>query len=276
VKKVCVIGWPIKHSRSPLIHNYWLKLHRIEGSYERCAVTPDELSRFLASLADRGYVGCNVTVPHKEKVFEAVRVDDPFTRSLGAVNTVYYKDGELHGTNTDGIGFLQNLKSRSPLWRASSGPATILGAGGAARAVVATLLAEGVEEIRICNRTLERAETLVTMFGDRVRAIAWDRRTECLGECGVLVNTTTLGMTGAPPLDLALEQLPETATVYDIVYAPLMTDLLKRALTRSNPTVDGLGMLLHQAVPGFAQWFGVTPVVSDDLRALIVNDLEAQ
>lgn len=276
MKKACVIGWPIKHSRSPLIHTYWLRRHGIEGAYEKCAVAPEELSAFLASLGDRGFAGCNVTVPHKEKVFEAVRVDDDFTLGLGAVNTVYYKDDELHGTNTDGFGFLQNLKDRNPHWQPSTGPAVVLGAGGAARAVVAGLLAEGVPEVRIANRTGARAETLAALMGDNAKPVAWDAREDCLEECSLLVNTTTLGMTGSAPLDLALDRLPETATVYDIVYAPLITELLKRARARGNPTVDGLGMLLHQAVPGFALWFGVTPRVTNDLRALIVRDLEAQ
>ena len=195
MKKVCVIGWPIKHSRSPLIHNYWLKLHGIDGSYERCAVTPDELSRFLASLADRGFVGCNVTVPHKEKVFEAVRVDDPFTRSLGAVNTVYYRDGELHGTNTDGIGFIQNLKSRSPLWRASQGRQPYLEPAVLPVRWWRCCWRRGLRRYEFANRTLERAETLAAMFGDRSGHRLGPAQ-ECLAECGLLVNTTTLGMTG--------------------------------------------------------------------------------
>lgn len=275
MKKACVIGWPIKHSRSPLIHNYWLQQHDIEGVYERCEVAPEDLNAFLASLSDHGYAGCNVTVPHKEKVFEAVRVDDEFTRRLGAVNTVYYKNGELHGSNTDGIGFLQNLKDRNPHWQPASGPAVVLGAGGAARAVVAGLLAQGVPEVRITNRTLARAEALAELLGDNATPVAWEAREDCLEDCALLVNTTTLGMTGSPPLEVALGRLPLTATVYDIVYAPLETDLLSRARQRGNPAVDGLGMLLHQAVPGFALWFGVTPQVTDDLRALIVKDLEA-
>ncbi len=230
----------------------------------------------METLAERGFVGCNVTVPHKEKVFHAVQTDDEFTRRLGAVNTVYLKDGVLHGTNTDGIGFLRNLKMLNPSWHASLGPAAVLGAGGAARAVVAMLLSEGVEEVRIVNRTAERARALSALFGGAVKAVDWSDREPSLAECALLVNTTTLGMTGSPPLELSLDRLPDTATVYDIVYAPLKTALLERAETRGNPTVDGLGMLLHQAVPGFALWFGVTPVVSDELRALIVADLEAQ
>lgn len=276
MKKACVIGWPIKHSRSPLIHNFWLQRYGIEGSYDRRAIAPDELEAFLASMIDQGLQGCNVTVPHKENVYRLVTVEDPLTNRLGAVNTVYRRNDELLGTNTDGIGFLQNLKTGNPKWRADTGPAMVLGAGGAARAVLAVLLEEGVSEIRLANRTRERAEELAAMFGPGISIVDWDRREDLLQECGLLVNTTSLGMTGAPPLDMDLAGLPEAATVNDIVYAPLKTRLLAAAEARGNPAVDGLGMLLHQAAPGFALWFGKTPDVSDDLRALIVKDLEAE
>ena len=275
MKKACVIGWPIEHSRSPLIHNHWLDRYGIEGAYEKCAVAPDELEQFLRTMPEAGWVGCNVTVPHKEKVFGLVETDDPFTRRLGAVNTVHVRDGRLHGTNTDGIGFVRNLQARAPQWQASGGPAIVLGAGGAARAVVAALIDAGVPEVRIVNRTEERARTLADMFGTAVGAHDWMQRADLLSDCTLLVNTTTLGMTGAPPLDLELGPLALDAVVYDIVYAPLETDLLSRARARGNPVVDGLGMLLHQAAPGFALWFGVEPEVTDALRALIVADLEA-
>ena len=275
MKKACVIGWPIEHSRSPLIHNHWLDRYGIEGTYEKCAVAPEELERFLRAMPETGWAGCNVTVPHKEKVFGLVETDDPFTRRLGAVNTVYVRDGRLHGTNTDGIGFVRNLQVRAPRWQAAGGPAVVLGAGGAARAVVAALIDAGVPEVRIVNRTEERAKALAGMFGAAASARDWMQRADLLSDCTLLVNTTTLGMTGAPPLDLELARLAPDAVVYDIVYAPLETDLLSRARARGNPVVDGLGMLLHQAAPGFALWFGVEPEVTDELRALIVADLEA-
>ena len=275
MKKACVIGWPIEHSRSPLIHNHWLDRYGIEGAYEKCAVAPEELKQFLRTMPETGWAGCNVTVPHKEKVFGLVEIDDPFTRRLGAVNTVYVRDGRLHGTNTDGIGFVRNLQVRAPQWQAAGGPAVVLGAGGAARAVVAALIDAGVPEVRIVNRTEERARTLAGMFGAAASAHDWMQRADLLSDCTLLVNTTTLGMTGAPPLDLELARLAPDAVVYDIVYAPLETDLLSRARARGNPVVDGLGMLLHQAAPGFALWFGIEPEVTDELRALIVADLEA-
>ena len=275
MKKACVIGWPIKHSRSPLIHNHWLLRYGIEGLYEKVAVAPDELDRFLSTMSEAGWLGCNVTVPHKEKVFELVRADDPFTRRLGAVNTVYLRDGALHGTNTDGIGFIRNLQAGAPHWRAGSGPAVVLGAGGAARAVVAALIDAGVPTVRIVNRTRERATVLADLLGDGVEAHDWAQRGELLADCALLVNTTTLGMAGAPPLDLELDLLAADAVVNDIVYVPLETDLLTRARARGNQTVDGLGMLLHQAAPAFALWFGVEPDVTAELRDLIVADLEA-
>jgi len=274
MKKACVIGWPIKHSRSPLIHNHWLTRHGIGGTYEKVAVEPEELDRFLRAMPDAGWLGCNVTVPHKEKVFELVRCDDPFTQRLGAVNTVYVRTGNLHGTNTDGIGFMRNLQLSAPHWRADSGPAVVLGAGGAARSVIAALIDAGVPEVHIVNRTQDRAKVLADLFGERAKARAWAKRSELLAECTLLVNTTTLGMTGAPPLELELDGLAPGAVVYDIVYVPLETDLLARARARGNPTVDGLGMLLHQAAPAFALWFGIEPEVTDELRALIVADLE--
>jgi shikimate dehydrogenase len=274
MKRACVIGWPIEHSRSPLIHNHWLQLYGIDGRYERVAVHPDELERFLRSMPQEGLAGCNVTVPHKEAVFTAVQVEDDFTRRLGAVNTVYVSNGTLYGTNTDGIGFLHNLKAGSPDWTAAAGPAVILGAGGAARAVAAMLVDAGAPEVRILNRTAERAVRLATMFAPCAVAHPWEQRAAVLADCTLLVNTTSLGMAGAPPLEIDLAALPASATVNDIVYAPLQTGLLKRAAGRGNPVVDGLGMLLHQAAPGFALWFGPTPQVTDELRALIVSDLE--
>lgn len=274
MKRVCVIGWPIKHSRSPLIHNYWIGQFGIDAHYDLAAVPPEGLETFLGTMADVGLAGCNVTVPHKEAVYNLVTVEDDFTRRLGAVNTVYLKEGVAHGTNTDGIGFLQNLKTGSPQWDATRGPATVLGAGGAARAVLAMLCDAGVPEIRITNRTPERAEQLAAQFSPHCVVVPWQERADALKDCTLLVNSTSLGMSGAPSLDLDLERLPVGATVNDIVYAPLKTDLLVRAEARGNVVVDGLGMLLHQAVPGFALWFGRTPEVTPELRALVVRDLE--
>jgi shikimate dehydrogenase len=276
VQRACVIGWPIKHSRSPLIHGYWLKLHAIDGTYDKRAVRPEDLSTFLDGLIAEGLAGCNVTIPHKESVFRSVHVTDPLAQRLQAVNTVYVDDGRLCGINTDGEGFLKHLNDSNPLWDASSGPAVVFGAGGAARAIIATLVAAGVPQVRLTNRTLARAQVIAEDFPGRVTAHDWDQRDAILDDATLLVNTTSLGMSDADPLIVSLANLPASATVYDIVYVPLVTPLLSQAAARGNPTVDGLGMLLHQAVPGFERWFGVRPEVTPQLRQLIVADLEAK
>jgi shikimate dehydrogenase len=275
IRKVCVIGWPIAHSRSPLIHNYWIKLHGIEDAvYERLAVRPEDLNQTLRSLGDWGFIGANVTVPHKEAVFAALMRHDAISARLKAVNTVVTTTQGLEGRNTDGYGFIANLKDRARFWRAGDGPAVLIGAGGAARAVAAALETDGAPEIRIVNRTRSRAVALAADLKlNAARIFDWERMDEALAGANLLVNTTTLGMKGERDLDIDLAPLPDTALVTDIVYTPLETGLLKLARTRGNPVVDGLGMLLHQAVPGFEAWFGVRPRVTPELRALVLADM---
>ncbi len=273
-RRVAVIGYPVAHSRSPLIHNYWLKLYGIPGSYGRIAVAPAELAAFIDNFADHGLVGCNVTVPHKEQVARLVRIPDPETTRLGSVNTVWMEDGELLATSTDGYGFLQSLRSAAPDFAPQRTTAMVLGAGGAARPVIAALQSAGVERIRLANRTAERAATLAAELGDgAIQPIDWSEIPAGLASSSLLVNATSLGMTGGEPLAIDLAPLPTDAIVADIVYVPLETDLLRQARARGLRSVDGLGMLLHQAVPGFERWFGRRPDVTPELRSLIVRDL---
>ncbi|MCC7348357.1 MAG: shikimate dehydrogenase [Variibacter sp.] len=267
----CVIGWPVKHSRSPLIHNYWLKLHGIPGEYRREAVTPEDFPAFVRDLAARGYVGANVTLPHKEAAL-ALSEADAQARAVGAANTLWLEEGRLRSTNTDVEGFIANLDAAAPGWEGAA-RAVVLGAGGSARAVLFGLLERGVAEIALVNRTAAKAEALATVFGAKVRPYGWEALAALLPVSGLLVNTTSLGMTGQPPLELDLARLPAGAVVADLVYAPLRTALLAGAQARGLRTADGLGMLLHQAVRGFSLWFGVTPAVTGDLRALVERDL---
>ncbi len=270
-----VIGWPVNHSLSPRLHGYWLKQYGINGVYEPLAVPPEALRLFLAKLASQEFAGVNITVPHKQAAAAQVDQLDDNARRIGAVNTIVVRpDGTLHGTNTDGFGFMENLKSGAPEWAADQGPVTVLGAGGAARAIVAALLDAGVSELRLVNRTRERAETLAKDIGGAVTVIDWDDRASALEGARLLVNATTLGMTGKEPLEIDLDPLPAAAVVTDIVYTPLLTPLLKAAERRGNPAVDGLGMLLHQARPGFFFWFGVKPEVTEDLRTFILKGLD--
>lgn len=273
-KRACVIGWPIGHSRSPLIHQYWLKLHGIDGGYTREAVPPDQVVDFLANIESRGFAGCNVTLPHKEAAFRAVRIADNATQKLGVVNTVFLRDGTVWGTSTDGEGFLANLESNLPGWSPSGKRIAVLGAGGAARAIVATLADQGAAEIAVFNRTLERAEILRRDFGKTVKPMPWDRMADALAEADALVNTTSLGMKGRPELDIDIARLPTGALVTDIIYVPQVTDLLVRAKERGHPIVGGLGMLLHQAVRGFELWFDVRPKVTQELYDLVAADIE--
>jgi shikimate dehydrogenase len=270
-----VMGWPISHSRSPLLHGYWLTEYGIDGAYLPFPVAPENLESALRALPKLGIAGTNLTVPHKEAALQICdRVDD-VARRIGAVNTVVVEsDGTLLGSNTDAFGFLENLKSESN-WKSDDGLAVILGAGGAARAVVAALLDDGVQDILIVNRTRERAEHLASEFAGVCAAIPWDRKDDALEEAALLVNTTTLGMTGQADLEISLKRLPTSAIVNDIVYVPLQTPLLQNAATRGNTTVDGLGMLLHQARPGFAAWFDKQPQVSAGLRDSILADLKS-
>ena len=267
----CIIGWPIEHSRSPLIHNYWLKRYAIAGEYRREAVPPDRFRAFVQSLAARGYAGANVTVPHKEAALAWSQPDDR-ARAVGAANTLWL-DGVLRSTNTDVEGFLDNLDACAPGWDRGLGKAVVLGAGGAAHAVVYALLERGIDRVVVANRTARRAEALRERFGARVHPVRWDERDGALGDAALVVNTTTLGMPGQPELALDIGRLPSHAIVADLVYWPLVTPLLRSARARELRTADGLGMLMHQAVRGFMLWFGKKPEVTAELRALLEADL---
>ena len=276
IRKVCVIGWPVAHSRSPLIHNHWIAEHRIpDARYELLAVKPEDAAETIRHLHRLDFVGANVTVPHKETAFATLTRHDAVAKRLKAVNTIVtLEDGTLEGRNTDGYGFIANLKDGAPDWRPSEGPAVMLGAGGAARAIAAALETEGVPEIRIVNRTPARAEALIRDPGLKSATVCPTAATRAaLDGAGLLVNTTTLGMKGESDVDIDISALPRDAIVTDIVYTPLETGLLKRARLAGHETVDGLGMLLHQAVPGFEAWFGVRPHVTDELREIVLADL---
>jgi shikimate dehydrogenase len=268
-----IMGDPVAHSRSPLIYNHWMEERGIHGRYVPLHVRIERLETALRGLPALGFAGCNLTIPHKVKALDIVDSATPEARTVGAVNCVVVReDGSLHGLNTDGYGYIANLREQAPNWR-SGAPAVVLGAGGAARAVVAALLADGAEEIRLLNRTREGAEALAAANGPRVTVLSWAERPDALAGAGLLVNTTSLGMQKKPPLEIALDALPKDAVVSDIVYAPLETELLAAARARGLVVSDGLGMLLHQAVPSFAAWAGVTPVVTPALRAKAVESL---
>ena len=268
-----VLGWPVGHSRSPRLHGYWLTMLGIDGAYLPLPVRPEDFPEVLRALPRMGFVGANVTVPHKETALALVDHLDPLARRIGAVNTLVVRDdGRIEGRNTDAFGFLENLRQDCPAFHPRHAPAALLGAGGAARAVVAALTDAGAPEIRLLNRHRERAERLAADLGGAVTVIDWDRREAALEGVGLLVNTTSLGMTGQPPLDLDLAALPGDAVVNDIVYAPLVTELLRQAGDRGNAVVDGLGMLLHQARAGFAAWFGVMPEVTPGLRTFLEGE----
>ena len=270
-KAVCVIAWPAGHSRSPLIHNYWIKQHKLDAEYRREAVPPDKFVGFVENLHGNGYIGANITVPHKEAALAASEPDDR-ARAVGAANTLWYNDGALQSTNTDVEGFLANLDVAAPGWDRGLETAVVLGAGGGARAVVFALLQREVGRVYVINRTRDRAQALKKKFGGRVHVAGWDETTGLLGGAGILVNTTTLGMVGQPPLEINL-RCPASLVVADLVYAPLETKLLASARARGLRTADGLGMLLHQAVRGFQLWFGVRPEVTPELRAMVEADL---
>jgi shikimate dehydrogenase len=268
-----VVGWPIGHSRSPRLHGHWLAEHGIDGAYVPLAVPPDRLGEAVRGLAALGLRGCNVTVPHKEAVIPLLDRIDATARATGAVNTIVVEaDGTLSGSNTDVFGFTENLREVVPNWAAAGTVAVVVGAGGAARAVAWALREAGAGEVRLVNRTEGRAERLVTDIGGPVRAVAWTEREAALDGARLLVNTTTQGMEGQPPLDLRLDALPRSAVVNDIVYVPLTTPLLAEAAGRGNRVVDGLGMLLHQARPGFAAWFGAEPAVTPALRRAVLGE----
>lgn len=266
------MGWPIAHSRSPQLHGHWLERYGIDGAYVPLAVPPDGLEAALRALPQLGFRGCNVTIPHKVAAAALLDTLEPVAARIGAVNTIAISsDGRLTGTNTDGFGFLENLKQGAPGWRAEAGPVLVIGAGGAARAVVTALLGAGVPEIRLANRTAEKAQEMaVSLEKSRIMPVPWNDRTDAMAGATLVVNTTSLGMTGQPALDLSLAELPPGAVVTDLVYTPLTTPLLSAASVLGNVVVDGLGMLLHQARPGFAAWFGVEPTVDEALRQAVL------
>ena len=265
-----IIGWPVAHSRSPMLHNYWLQKYALPGAYVPLPVAPGQLASALPGLAALGFRGCNLTLPHKVDALALVQELDPMARRMGAINTVVVQpDGSLKGFNNDGFGYIQSLLDAQPDWRADAGPITVLGAGGAARAVVLSLAERGAKEIRLLNRSLDKAQALASEFGSPVQALTWEARHDALDSIALLVNTTSQGMQGHPALELDLRRLPPQALVSDVIYAPLQTPLLAAARLRGNPTVNGLGMLLNQARPAFKAWFGVMPDITPELRRAV-------
>jgi shikimate dehydrogenase len=272
-----IMGWPVTHSRSPALHNFWIDEHAIDGAYVPLAVRPEHLGQALRALPALCFRGCNLTLPHKQAALAIVDKVDPLARRIGAINTiVVMPDGSLEGRNTDAFGFRENLRERAPDWTPSAGPAVVLGAGGGARGVIAALIEARAEEIRIVNRTLARAERVASDLAaatTRVTSYPWNDMAWALRDAGLLVNTTSLGMNGEPELEIDLAPLPPSAVVADIVYVPLETPLLAAARQRGHRTVDGLGMLLHQGRPGFEAWFGSPVQVTRELRAALLTTL---
>ena len=265
-----LMGWPVMHSRSPKLHNYWLAQHGLAGTYLPLAIKPEGLRAALRALPALGFSGCNLTIPHKEAALAIVDKVDSLARRIGAVNTVVVApDGSLEGQNTDAFGYVESIREAQPAWRADLGPIVVLGAGGGARAVLVSLIDQGAREIRLVNRTLARAETLARELGGPIKVLGWEHRQAALDGAAMLVNTTNQGMVGEPPLDLPLDKLPTSALVSDIVYIPRETPLLATARKRGNPTVNGAGMLVHQARAAFRAWFGIMPEVTPELRALV-------
>jgi shikimate dehydrogenase len=261
-----LLGWPVAHSRSPTIHNYWLNQYGLSGRYVLLPVPPEKLSIALPGLAVLGFRGCNVTTPHKQAVMPMIQSVDPLARRIGAVNTIVVeKDGSLKGFNNDGNGFIQSLRDAKPTWKPDSGPILVVGAGAAARAVVASLAQQGAREIRLVNRTLERAQGIAAEFGPPVVAFAWEQRNEIMEDVALLANATNQGMAGKSVLDISLDRLASGAIVGDLIYTPPETPLLAAARARGNVTVNGLGLLLNQARPAFQAWFGVLPEISPGL-----------
>jgi shikimate dehydrogenase len=272
-KRACVIGYPVAHSRSPLIHGYWLREHELDGDYVRHEVKPEEIDAFLKNFSKSGFVGCNVTLPHKEAAARNVTNAAPVVRALGVANTLWLEGETLRADNSDVRGFVAHLDDTIPGWDTKTKHAVILGAGGAARAVVYGLNDRGVKKITIVNRSRERAEQLVKEIKIESNIAGFDQVETLISSADMLINTTSLGMKGQPPLQIDLKNLKRGAAVCDVVYVPLETELLRKARERGHPTIDGLGMLLHQAVVGFERWFGVKPKVTPELRAHVVTDL---
>jgi shikimate dehydrogenase len=269
-----VMGWPVMHSRSPLMHNYWLRSHALAGTYVPLAIQPGGLAAALRALHPLGFAGCNLTIPHKQQAMSIVDEVDAVAKRIGAISCVIVRpDGSLAGTNNDWFGFIHNLKQEEPGWRADAGPVVVLGAGGGSRAVCYGLMQEGAKEIRLVNRTFTRAKALADEFGEPLKAIPWDERHDVLKGAAMVVNATSQGMTGQPALDIRLDQLSKTALAADIIYIPLETPFLAAARARGNRTVNGLGMLLHQGRPAWKAWFGIEPAVTAELRAIMEKSI---
>jgi shikimate dehydrogenase len=265
-----VMGWPVMHSRSPMLHNHWLRQYDLAGSYVPLAIRPEALGAALRALHPLGFAGVNLTIPHKQQALTIVDEVDTVARSIGAISCVVVRpDGSLAGTNNDCWGFIQNLKQEQPEWRADAGPIVVIGAGGGSRAVCYGLAQEGAREIRLVNRTFVRAQGLADDFGPPLSPVPWEQRGDALEGAAMVVNTTSLGMVGQPALDISLDRLPASAIAADIVYIPLETPLLAAARRRGNRTVDGLGMLLNQGRPAWKAWFGLEPEVTPELREMI-------
>ena len=265
------MGWPVAHSRSPIIHNHWLRVHGLTGAYGHMAVEPSRLGEAIRGLRALRLVGCNITIPHKVQAMQYVDHVHPLAKRVGAINCVVVQDdGQLVGYNHDGYGFIQSLLSAQPTWRADSGPCVVLGAGGASRAILVSLIDAGAKEIRLLNRTLANAEQLAQEFGSVIQPMDWAKKDAALEGATLLVQTTNQGMQGEPALDLRLDALPQLALVADIIYTPLETPLLASARARGHQTVNGLGMLLHQARPAFSSWFGVDPQVTPELEQAVL------
>ena len=265
-----VMGDPVMHSRSPKLHNYWLAKYGLAGTYVPLAISAERLRAALRALPALGFAGCNLTIPHKEAALDIVDKLDPLARRIGAVNCVVVApDGSLEGRNHDGFGYIESVREAQPKWRADTGPIVVIGAGGGARAVLVGLVDQGAREIRLVNRTPARGKALAQDLGGPIGALRWEEREAALEGAAMLINATNQGMLGEPPLDIALDRLPVSALVSDIVYIPRETALLAAARRRGNPTVNGLGMLLHQARPAFHAWFGIMPDVTPELRAMI-------
>ena len=266
-----VMGWPVAHSRSPVIHNHWIRQYGLNGTYGLFPVEPQNIDDAIRGLKALGLAGCNITIPHKVEAMKRMDWVDPLAQRMGAINTIVVQaDGALHGYNNDGFGFIQSLRDDKPDWHADAGPITVLGAGGAARAIVLSLIDEGAREIRLINRTRAKADELASVAPAVVKTYDWQDRHAALEGAAMLVNTTNQGMYGQPPLDLQLDALPKSAMVSDLIYNPLETPLLAAARERGHLTVNGLGMLLNQAIPAFEAWFGVKPEITDELRQAIL------
>jgi shikimate dehydrogenase len=274
MKKACVIGWPISHSRSPLIHNYWIKRYRIDGSYQGIPVAPADLEKFFARIRSGEFVGCNITLPHKEAALAFADLLEEQARFSRTINTLYWQGNELVGTSTDGAGFAENVIATVYNFTWTAQKVLVLGAGGSARAITAELLRRGVEKVAVWNRTAQRAEVLSQQLGENVSAVGKDSLVDAARNADVIVNTTSAGFSGTPQLDFPFDELSQKKIVADIVYVPLVTPFLQRAKTHNHMIVPGLGMLLHQAVPGFEKWFGQRPEVTVELHDLVARDIE--